>query len=70
MKLNWSDGTEIGAQLYEEHPELDPLKLSFTKLRDMVVALEDFEGAADGCSEGTLERIQMVWLDEWRLDHE
>ncbi len=70
MKLSWADGTEIGAQLYEAHEDINPLTLSFTKLRDMVMALPDFEGTADGCSEGTLERIQMVWLDEWKLDNE
>ncbi len=70
MKITWSDGTEIGAQLYEEHEGIHPLKLSFTKLRDMVLALPDFEGDAAGCSEGVLERIQMVWYDEWKLDNE
>ena len=70
MKLRWADGTEIGAQLYEEHEDVNPLTLSFTKLRDMIMALPDFEDARENCSEGVLERIQMVWYDEWRLDNE
>jgi FeS assembly protein IscX len=70
MAIGWSDAGELGAQLYEEHEDLNPLTLSFTKLRDLAMGLDEFEGDAGGCSEGVLESIQMAWYDEWKLDNE
>ena len=70
MALSWADAGEVGAQLYEGHEDLNPLSLSFTKLRDLALALDGFEGDAAGCSEGVLESIQMAWYEEWKLDNE
>jgi FeS assembly protein IscX len=70
MAISWSDVGELGAQLYEENEDVNPLTLSFTKLRDMTMALDEFEGDASGCSEGVLESIQMAWYEEWKLDNE
>jgi FeS assembly protein IscX len=70
MKLSWETPREVGEELYEAHEDLDPLTLSFTKLRDLCMELDGFTGERDGCSEKTLEAIQMVWYEEWKLDHE
>lgn len=65
-KLNWTDADEIGFQLHEAHPDLDPLSVSFTTLRDMVLGLDDFAGDPAATSEGALEAIQMAWLEYFR----
>jgi len=65
MGFNWMDAEEIAARLYELHPDQDPLALRFTRLRDMVCMLEDFDDDPKACSEGKLEAIQMAWLAEY-----
>lgn len=62
--MRWTDTIDIAIALEETHPEADNVNLRFTDLRDWVLALDGFEGAPDGCSEGILEAIQMAWLDE------
>ncbi len=62
--LGWRDVQEIGFRLAEAHPQQDPLRLRFTELRDLVLALPGFAGDAKGCNEKILEAIQMAWLDE------
>ncbi len=66
MSLTWRDTDEIGWTLADRYPEIDPLKLSFTKLHQMIVSLPEFKDDPAGSSEGVLERIQMTWLDEKR----
>jgi len=65
MGLKWTDAEELAAQLYEQYPDVDPLTLRFTKLRDMVCTLDDFDDDPKRCSEGILEAIQMAWLAEY-----
>ena len=62
--MRWTDVREIAIALEEQHPQVDNINLRFTDLRDWVLALPGFEGAADGCNEKILEAIQMAWLDE------
>lgn len=62
--MRWTDTREIAIALEEQHPDADNINLRFTDLRDWVLALPGFEGAADGCNEKILEAIQMLWLDE------
>lgn len=62
--MRWSDVREIAIALEEQHPEVDNVNLRFTDLRNWVLDLPSFSGAADGCNEKILEAIQMAWLDE------
>jgi FeS assembly protein IscX len=62
--MRWIDSRDIAIALEEQHPDKDNVNLRFTDLRDWVLALEGFEGAADGCNEKILEAIQMAWIDE------
>ena len=62
--LTWSDAYEIGFQLAEAHPGVDPLRVRFTDLHAWGLALEDFEDDPKASNEGILEAIQMAWLDE------
>ena len=68
--LLWSDSEEIAIELFEARPDLDPLTLRFSDLRDMVAALDRFRDDPKRCSEGKLEAIQMAWLEEWKDEHE
>lgn len=62
--MRWTDVTDIAIALEENHPDKDNLNLRFTDLREWVMALPGFTGAADGCNEKILEAIQASWLDE------
>ncbi|MGH9857983.1 MAG: Fe-S cluster assembly protein IscX [Acidobacteriota bacterium] len=64
MKITWRDSEEIGIQLAETYPDLDPLTVRFTDLHKMVVELPGFEDDPKASNEGILEAIQMAWLDE------
>ena len=41
--MQWKDTQLIGETLADLYPDIDPLKLRFTELHAMVVALQDFE---------------------------
>ncbi len=62
--MKWTDTLEIAIQLAEKHPEVDPLKLRFTELREYVMALEEFDDDPNRSGEKILEAIQMAWIDE------
>jgi len=64
MNLNWNSPEEIAWALLDEYPDQDPLRLSFPKLRQMIVDLTDFADDPDSSNERILERIQMTWLEE------
>lgn len=64
--LKWTDVEDIGYALWERDPQQNPLQVSFPNLRDLVLALPGFVGAADGCNEKILEAIQMNWLEEFQ----
>ncbi len=66
MGLVWTDAEDIAIELFESDPQRDPLKLRFTELKELVVALDGFEDDPGACSEGKLEAIQMAWLEEYR----
>jgi FeS assembly protein IscX len=62
--LKWSDVLDIAIELSEVHPEVNPLEVRFTDLRDWVMALEGFDDAPEHCGEKVLEAIQMAWIEE------
>lgn len=64
MKLKWTDAEDIGIELSEKFPDLDPLKVRFTELRQMVLDLEDFDDDPMASNEPKLEAIQMAWYEE------
>ena len=66
MKLTWRDAEDIGLELYEKFPGLDPLTVRFTDLHAWVVGLDEFEDDPSASNEGILEAIQMAWLEEWK----
>ena len=62
--INWTDSLEIAISLEEAHPDIDPITINFVKLREFVMALEDFSEDNTHCGEKVLEAIQMCWIDE------
>ena len=66
MSLTWHDTEEIGIQLFEKHPNLDPLDVRFTDLHQWVLELEEFDDDPKKSNEKILETIQMAWYEEWK----
>jgi len=62
--ISWTDSHEIAISLEDAHPDIDPLTINFVKLRELVIALEDFKEGDTQCGEKILEAIQMCWIDE------
>ena len=62
--MKWTDVNDIAIELCETHPEVDPLSVRFTDLREWVMSLQGFDDEAERCGETILEAIQMAWLDE------
>lgn len=64
-ELTWTDVEEIGIQLQEKFPTVDPLTVRFTDLRRYVVELEGFSDDPGKSNESRLEAIQMAWHEEY-----
>ena len=64
MALKWTDVLDIAIELSEKYPDVDPMKVRFTDLRDWVMGLDDFEDDPERCGEKILEAIQMAWIEE------
>lgn len=64
MGLKWSDSREIAIELSEKYPDVDPMAVRFTDLREWVVELDDFDDDPEHSGEKILEAIQMAWLEE------
>ena len=63
--FNWLNVERIAEELALRYPEVEPLEVGFSQLRDLVEGLPGFaahEGHA--CNEKILEAIQMSWHDE------
>lgn len=65
-EILWSDSEEIGIQLQEKFPELDPLTVRFTDLHQKVTELEGFADDPAKSNESKLEAIQMAWYEEYK----
>ena len=64
MSLKWTDARAIAEELYDNDPDLDPVTLRLSELRDRVLALEDFDDDPEASNEPRLEAILQAWLDE------
>ncbi|MDA0979404.1 MAG: Fe-S cluster assembly protein IscX [Proteobacteria bacterium] len=62
--MKWTDVNDIAIELTDTYPDIDPLSVRFTDLRDWVMALPGFDDDPEHCGEKILEAIQMAWLDE------
>ena len=64
--MKWSDAEDIGIALTEKFPDLDPLTVRFTDLRNHILGLDEFDDDPKGSNEPKLEAIQMAWYEEWK----
>ncbi len=62
--LQWTDTREIAEALFDAHPDVDPQYVRFTDMHAWILALDGFEDDPEKSSEGILEAIQMIWIDE------
>jgi len=67
--FDWDDAEEIGIQLSEKYPDVDPLTVRFTDLHKWICALPGFTGDPKLSNEGKLEGIQMAWHEEYKDAH-
>lgn len=62
--MKWTDSQAIAEALYDKFPDINPKAIRFTDLMEWVLALDDFNDAAEHCGERILEAIQLAWIDE------
>ena len=62
--MKWTDVLDIGIELAETRPDVDPRYVNFVDLRNWVMALEGFDDEPDRCGEKILEAIQAAWIEE------
>jgi FeS assembly protein IscX len=63
--FHWLDVQRIAEELADQHPDLDPLTVSFPALRDIVRSLDGFhEQPEHPVNERILEAVQQAWIDE------
>ncbi|MFC1729011.1 Fe-S cluster assembly protein IscX [candidate division KSB1 bacterium] len=64
--FTWKDSEDIAIALMEKYPDIDPLTVRFTDLREWIVALSDFRDDPGASNEGILEAVQMAWYEEYQ----
>ena len=64
--MKWTSSEDIGIALYDQYPDIDPLTVRFTDLREKVMKLDGFEDDPKSSNESKLEAIQMAWYEEWK----
>ena len=64
MSLKWKDAQRIAEELYDNEPDLDPVTLRLSELRERVLALPDFDDDPEKLNEPVLEAILPAWLAE------
>lgn len=64
--MKWIDAEDIAIALAEKFPDVDPLTIRFTDLRDRVLALSGFDDDPKSSNEPKLEAIQMAWYEEFK----
>ncbi|CAG2153622.1 Protein IscX [Cupriavidus campinensis] len=62
--MKWTDTFDIAAALYDKYPEVDPLTVRFTQLRQWVLELDGFDDLPERSGEKILEAIQAAWIEE------
>ncbi len=62
--MKWTDTQRIAEELYDNHPDVDPKTIRFTQLRELILALPDFDDDPAHSGEKILEAVQQAWIDE------
>jgi FeS assembly protein IscX len=64
-EIQWTDSEEIGIQLQEKFPDVEPYSTRFTDLHKWVTELPGFAGDPLKSTEPQLEAIQAAWYQEY-----
>jgi FeS assembly protein IscX len=64
-EIDWKDAEEIGIQLQEKYPDIEPYSVRFTDLHKYVTSLSGFIGDPAKSNESILEAIQTAWNAEY-----
>lgn len=63
--FHWLDVQRIAEELTDRHGSVDPVSISFPRLKELVRELPGFaEQPGHPCNEKILEAIQQAWIDE------
>lgn len=62
--MKWTDVNLIAEELADRHADINPITIRFVELRDLILALPDFDDNKEHCGEKILEAIQQAWIDE------
>jgi FeS assembly protein IscX len=63
--MHWLDVGRISEELVDRHGDIDPVSISFPRLKSLVEALPGFkEQPGHPCNERILEAIHQAWIDE------
>ncbi|ULJ62073.1 Fe-S cluster assembly protein IscX [Wielerella bovis] len=62
--MKWTDTQRIAEELFDAHSDIDPKTIRFTQLRDLILALPDFDDDPARCGERILEAVQQAWIQE------
>ena len=62
--MKWTDVQQIAEELYDRFPEVDPTRINFVDLHNMVVELPGFDDDHHRGGEKVLEAIQQALIDE------
>ena len=64
--MKWTDAEDLGIALAEAHPDVDPLTVRFTQMREWILQIDGFDDDPKASNEPKLEAIQMAWYEEWK----
>lgn len=62
--MKWTETQYIAQELFDTYKDIDPKTVRFTQLRDLILALPEFDDDPARCSERILEAVQQAWIDE------
>lgn len=62
--MKWTDTFDVAAALYDKFPDVDPVTVRFTQLRQWVLELDGFSDLPERSGEKILEAIQQAWIEE------
>ena len=63
--MKWTDTQRIAEELYDAHPDIDPTTIRFTTLRELILALPEFDDDPARSGERILEAVQQAWINEF-----
>lgn len=67
--MDWHTIDDIAEALMAAKPDVDPLTVRFTDLREWIAALPDWNDDIHLSNEAKLEAVQMEWYELWKDEH-